>query len=77
MYRASEPILECFLLDCGCEYKGVGSYDSIKKKAVGMWTHTHITRLDHLEKLGAWHKLGVCVFKCCFAGPKGTEGGEY
>ncbi len=52
---------ECFLLDCGCEYKGVGSYESIKKKAVGMWTHTHITRLDHLEKLGAWHKLGVCV----------------
>ncbi len=38
--------------------------------------HTHITRLDHLEKLGAWHKLGVCVFKCCFAGPKGTKGGE-
>ncbi len=23
--------------------------------------HTHITRLDHLEKLGAWHKLGVYV----------------
>ncbi len=76
MYRASEPILECFLLDCGCEYKGVGSYESIKKKAVGVCGHTHITSPSITWRNWCLARTGGMRVKCYFAGPKGETGGE-
>ncbi len=54
----------------------MGSYESIKKKAVGMCEHTHITSPSITWRNWCLARTGGMRFKCFFAGPKGETGGE-